>query len=1049
MAAAERPVNRLAQSIAELCEERTWEEKWLLAPSLRVGFQWLDAVTRWVGPVLNARVKTFAVMALELAAPEMERRALAFMRGLRSEVLVADLLARLGEGGGYLSRLGTGPGMVRAVGATLRDLRLAGLLATDLAPRLFEVPDKGREMISLLAAYEEGLASRNLVDYAGVLRLAAARLQGDASALPAGLLVAMPEDMAGELHGLERSLWEAIPEGRRVTLETDLPHSSAAGRASDASLLAWVSRPEEAPFPRHDGTAEIFRAVGEVNEVREVLRRCVEGGIPFDEVEILHTDAATYVPLVYELCSSLADEPGGPVPVTFSEGIPVRYSRPGRALTAWLSWLGEDFPQSTLVRMIQDGLLEIDPKAQAAWGFTRPGAVLRALPIGKGRERYLAAIDAELASLAWRSSREEPAEEGTLEREGYGAQKADILRSLRGLVRDLLAYAPGPGGSERELLEGAASFLLRRARGVNEFDAYARKRLLDEIEELAACLPPGDPAFPDLAGWLSRLAGHSTVEGKGPRPACLYVAPLAQGGHSGRMHTFILGMDDGRFPGAVLQDPLLLDTERSAISEDLSTAADRAAASLEGFARVAARTRGTVTLSYCCHSLADDREMFPSPAVLAAYRILSGNREGVLDDLLAWLPEPVSFAPRDPGRCIDPMQWWLCRLCGETPVEDAEAVVSRAFPHLGRGLEARRARESDLFTPYDGNVPEAGEDLDPTRPDGPVLSARRLEMLGRCPLEYFLAYVLDIKPPEEYQADTSRWLDPRERGDLLHAVFHRFLFRLREEGRPPSLQRDWDALEEILDAEISAWSRAKPPPNREVLQGEVEDLRRSARIFLQEEEICCRDRRPLYFEVAVGMETRGEGGPIDSPTPIEITLPGGKTIRVRGYIDRVDEVGGSGSNRFAVCDYKTGSSWGYKEADPFRQGRRVQNFIYLEQAASCLAGRHPGAEVTSFEYFFPGTKAHGERCGWDAGTLQEGRQVLGELCEMLSRGCFPFTDNADDVDEAVCDYRAAFGEVEKAVQAMQAKLSNPANAPLAPFRRLRGYAQEDQGGHSG
>ncbi len=129
----------------------------------------------------------------------------------------------------------------------------------------------------------------------------------------------------------------------------------------------------------------IFRAVGEVNEVREVLRRCVEAGIPFDEVEILHTDGATYLPLIYEIaCRLTDDDTGEAIPATFAEGIPARYGRPARALLGWLSWVRGGYPQSILTRMIQDGLLRIEETERERSEFCRPG---RPAPFRSDRQR--------------------------------------------------------------------------------------------------------------------------------------------------------------------------------------------------------------------------------------------------------------------------------------------------------------------------------------------------------------------------------------------------------------------------------------------------------------------------------------------------------------------------------------------------------------------------------------------------------------------------------------------------------------------------------------
>ena len=111
-------------------------------------------------------------------------------------------------------------------------------------------------------------------------------------------------------------------------------------------------------------------------------------------------------------------------------------------------------------------------------------------------------------------------------------------------------------------------------------------------------------------GW-SDCPARPGYWGAGPRPHCLHVAHVRAGGHTGRPHTFIVGLDDSRFPGAGLQDPLLLDSERRQLSPNLEIAATRLENKLRDFARLLARLRGRLTLSFCARSVNDDREMFP------------------------------------------------------------------------------------------------------------------------------------------------------------------------------------------------------------------------------------------------------------------------------------------------------------------------------------------------------------------------------------------------------------------------------------------------------
>lgn len=1047
-----RDLNRLTTALGDLCRERVLEEKWLLAPSLRVGFQWLDTVARSGEPLLNVRVKTLQHVVLDVASTEMQRRGVTFLRGVGVDVLVDRVFGRLRAAGiAYTTGLAPSPGLTRTLSQAIRDLRLAGVQARNLKTGAFEVQSKGREIRGLLLEYEKALEAERLADYAALLRLATERLKADSGDALRKALVLVPEDLEQDLRLLERAFLASIPPAQRVPLPVDRPGASSEEEPSDRALLGWVLRPADAPRARGDGTALIFRAVGEVNEVREVLRRCVAEKIPFDEVEILHTDPVTYIPLIYELACQLTEDEGGEaLPATFAEGIPARYGRPARALLAWVSWIREDYPQWTLTRMIQDGLLQIDEAEKEGFRFTDLGGLLRSVPIGSGRERYLSKIDeaisaAERRRAAGRLTDEEG--EGAADEQVRSARRIQGLKSIRKLVRGLLSHGPEEAVRQRDVLETARAFLERHVRHVNRFDEYVRVRLSERIGELADCLGDEDVGGLDVWRWLVDLCLSAPVRGEGPRPGRLHVASVYSGGHSGRRHAFIVGLDDSRFPGAGLQDPLLLDEERIRVSEDLPTAARRLARAVQGVARLLARLRGRVTLSYCCRSLTDERDMFPSPVLLAAFRILAGKPEGDPDDLARWLPDPASFAPASLDRCLDLSEAWVWWMCAGEGIRDPGEVIARSFPHLGRGFVAQQARSSDRFTEYDGHVPEAGLDLDPAMPAGPVLSASALETLGACPMEYFFRYVLEIRPPEEIRPDPRMWLEPAERGQLLHTAFRRFMSHLSDKGLLPDFAGHDGVLVGILEEEIERWRDLKPAPNPGVFDREVRDLRQAARVFLQEEEEFCRQSRPFCFEASVGMPPEGKGTPLDTLEPVSLRLEGGRIVRVRGRIDRVDEVPDSGRTRFTLWDYKTGSSWKYrkdrggKSADPFQQGRLIQNALYLHLAEARLKETvSPSAVAVRFGYFFPTFREHGERIQWDAAELRAGAQVMGLLCEMIASGCFPFTDKEDDV--RISDYRDAFGEAGAAAEATLRKLENKQNDALRPFRSLRGHDRE-------
>ena len=1034
-------LNKMTSNLAAICQDSLLDEKWLIAPSLRIGFQWLDRITRSGIPAINVRIKTFPGVALELASPEMDRLGCSYLRGLQVDILIDRIFAKLkSKGEFYLTRLEQSPGLMQSISKTISDIRLSGLTGMKLTPQSFEVSAKGEEIKTILSEYEQTLNNEKLVDYADALKMAIQRIEEDPKFFTKERQFIAPMDMVEDLRGFEKSFWETIPRQNRQILEIDRPEQNQEGEINDLTLLRWFQNPKDAPSPKKDGTAAMFRAIGEVNEVREVLRRCMEKGLQFDEVEIIHTDYGTYVPLLYELGSLLnSEEDDDFLPISFAEGIPSRYSRPARALLGWVNWVKEDFPQATLVQMIQDGLLNIDKPLHDNISYTRIGAILRAVPIGRGQNRYINPIENYIQSLetkANNSLKDDEASEEYDQKRRNRLQRIEVLKILRTVIEDFVLLSQR-GQSQKEILNNTSTFLDKYARSSNQLDEYSLRSYRRSISELASFLEDGEVIGLDVLDWLAALPDETKVGGLGPRPGCIYVSPIHVGGHSGRKNTFIIGMDDSRFPGTGMQDPLLLDQEREELSSQLTTSYGRLSKISKSFANLLSRLRGNVTLSYCCRSLKDDHEMFPNPILLSGYRILTGNKEGELEKLINWLSPPASFAPNTPDRCIDPTEWWLWRMCGKEKLKESEKLIADQFPHLGRGLKAREARESNHFTVYDGYVPYAVKDCDPTKTGGPLMSASRLEKIATCPMEYFFKYVLEIELPEEYTSDPNIWLDPLEKGALLHEVFRHFMTELHNTRKKPEFKRDIDLLEKILDGVLEIKKNEIPPPSEMVLEREIAELKLVTRIFLKGEEELYKESHPCYFEVALGMRQDGEPTLLDLPDPVEIKLPDGKRIYGRGQIDRIDEVVGSQKKLFDIWDYKTGSAWKYKQGPPFWSGRCIQNAFYLALVQAHLKEMHPEATINKFGYFFVSSREHGERISWSRKVLEEGKDVLALLCQMLANGCFPFTDKS--VDVSYSDYILAFGEVEAVAKEAVNKLENMDNKMLEPFRKLRGY----------
>ncbi|MFP4176203.1 MAG: PD-(D/E)XK nuclease family protein [Candidatus Brocadiia bacterium] len=1031
--------NVLIRALSEAIQNDPVREKWLLVPNLRVGGQWLDRVAAAGTGVLNTHEKTMRGMVMDLAGERLAEDDRELAGTMIEEILLDSVWGELGDDAedGYLSGLDRSMELVGAVRRSLLDLRLAGQEPEMMDERALEVPAKGRELRRLAELYLRELADRGYVDYPGAIHTAL-RVIGQ-EGLPPEVLVLVPAPDLYDYAPLELRLLESIPDEQLVELDMDRPGRLPEGEdINDVTFLRWVGsgeRPEMAS--PGDGTVEFLRAVGEVNEVREMLRRCLDSDVRMDEVEILYTDADTYVPLIYEELGAILPEgvrfDDRPTGATFAEGVPVSYSRPGRGLRAWLEWWDDDFAQTGLVRMLRDGLLEVEERSRAELAD-----FLRSIPIHEGRENYLPELDARMTEL---ENRLQENRRGGERDEGADAQRElrrrlEGCRMLRECVADLLEATPDRDGSEVDLLRAARRILQEVIHSAGKLDEFAVDYLTERISELEELLEDEGGSTMNVREWLLQLTADSSVAGMGPRPGCLYVAPLHSGGHTGRPRTFVLGLDDARFPASARQDPILLDVERSRISDQIPTSAGRVERSWRNLARTLAGLRGRVTLGYSCCDILEGRDRFPGPALISAYRLLSGDHTGDQSDFMEWdrLPEPVAFAGgQDSGgrAVIDESDWWLGRLCGLSAAADHTRDVAGCFPMLRRGFAAEEQRESVHFTRFDGNVP---------RPDAEVagidvLSSSRLQKLGGCPLAYFFGQILGLEVPEELTREPDQWLDALEQGTLLHEVYRRFMAELLDRGDRPDVNRHWDELQEILAERVEVWARRKPPPREDLREAQHREMLDCCRIFLAQEDRFCRNHTPVYLESSVGMPGDGGDYSLGVTDPVELRLPNGRRMRARGRLDRIDLRDDAGGEVYEVWDYKTGSTSRYTKST-FRAGRLVQHVVYMKLAQKCLAERvSPEARVRLFGYFFTSENGGGDRVRFTPQDLEGGMEIVQRLIRIAEEGAFCATTTTDDC--RYCDFQMICRDIEQVTERSTKKVENEENSQLEPFRLLR------------
>jgi ATP-dependent helicase/nuclease subunit B len=1033
--------------LAETCRAEPTRTKWVIVPTHALGLTLGELLARDHCDWANLRFVTPLDLAVRMAAPCLIEQGITPSEEPLGPALVMSLLLDLPEEGGYFRPMAEHPTLAEALWRTVRELRYAGVRAGDLPATAFTSSEKHAELVALLSAYERHLDREHIADMPTVLR--EAQRHADWCPIAADDVVAeIPDTWWAPL---VRQFLDGLP-GKRLrprTLEladVHLPARAALLAApvdrvpvqarTDAGRLCFLQSPAKAPAPRRDGSLELFHAGGRDAEVDEVFRRILASGAPLDQVEIACA-SEDYALLVWEKAQRIGWR------ITLSAGTPALMTRPGRLLLRYGEWVGGGFASSDLRRLLQSG--DCAPSAfETAFAGTASTEPDEALTPGQAARLLLkaqatwgrATYAPSLTTLGARYRRHADSSEASADERSWNARKAAQTRTLAAWIDAALASIPAPDGDNRvslgEVAGAAIAFLNLNASRASVLDGMAMIALESALTDLVDALGGHRCDLSSALGFVSARVESVTIGGDRPRPGALHVSPLSAAGYDGRPRVFVVGLQEGGvFPSAV-EDAVLLDSERQAISRWLRSSGDRLDEAVFGsLARLAAvgASADTVCLSFSCRDTRQFRDSFPSWIVLQAFRLMRGDAALAYEDLATWLGEPTSAVPASPGTALTDAGWWLA---GAAKKGAARAGVLSAFPSLARGIRAVEKRSSDDFTSFDGHVPLAGPVLDSSG-NGRVTSATTLERAAKCPFSYFLQEGLGVRPIDEGPSDTDVWLDPMTRGSELHELFARFMRALRAEKRAPHLKRDLDRLLAWGQERLDQLKIATPPPSDEVHARESRGVLDDLEGFLRAE---CEGRHgaaPVGFEVAFGFPLdEAEREPLASPIPCVVELGDNRRLVLHGRIDRINRLG---PGEYEVVDYKTGGFWAKGWKGRFAGGTRLQHAIYGAAAVPLLKAVDQKARVTRGRYLFPSAKGHGRSVTIAAPSKAKLIEVLRDLTDVIGTGAFTPADTVDACKW--CEVAAACHP--GAVAGMASKLENADNTALEPYRRLRSH----------
>lgn len=763
---------------------------------------------------------------------------------------------------------------------------------------------------------------------------------------------------------------------------TERPESTALVGITDVDRADRVVRRslDRLGHPQAGGKAkarvahEVIHASDSDDEVRCVVRDVVATlrQTPAHRIAVLHGSASPYTRLLHEHLDATGITTNGP-------GTRAVVERSlGRGFLDVLSLAAADLPRAAFFTAISEAPTRTFEGAHvptSRWErLSRSAAVVG----GDDWSVRLAAYVESLERAEAEFERERP-EFFTSAYEGLRREidSATALCRFAVTMRDRLRA--GLALTTWSELGAWASSLFRDLYG----DDRALAELPAEEQYAAVTIQAALRGLADLAVFepLAQLAGlievltlalESALPRIGRYGEGVLVAPLSAAIGLDVDVVYVVGLAEDTYPGRLSEDALLLETVRDASGGELASYRDRLDAKhRQLLAAFDAAPR--VVASFPRGDLRRSTGRLPSRWLLPTLRDLADDHtlaatawETITSDRLRASPSYARSLMTVPLPATEQEWRTQATVAGTAPSDDT----------TGHAVELVRARASDEFTRFDGNL-NGVEGLPDFRDGRRPVSPTALEAYAGCPHAYFVQRLLKVSQLE--QPEEIITISPLEVGVLVHETLDAFVTECGD--ALPGFGEPWtpahrQRLHAIAAAKAVEFEQRGATGHARLWETELDRIRGDLDYMLDDDNRrrAERDSRVVRSELTFGQR---------SEPAVEIAVDGGRVL-MRGSADLVEE---TSDGTLVVIDIKTGGFSSYKdiETDPVVAGTRLQLPVYAAAALQLLGGERAEAA-----YWFV---RQGKR-RWIEVELSDSLTALyadtvGRLVRSIATGLFP------------------------------------------------------------
>ncbi|GEM_PF-4031578 len=732
-----------------------------------------------------------------------------------------------------------------------------------------------------------------------------------------------------------------------------------------------------------DGSFAIIGAPGEPHEVKEIAREVLkltgERKIPFCEMAVILRTPSIYRRLLTEEFRRLS------IPYYFTDDVYLSETRDGRSFLLLCDLIDSNYPRKQVMDFLRFARLDRSKIPGAPSQHSYPeywNKISAEANIIEGRDQWEKRLEAQIQGISIDKQSEpdtDPESPPKLAERGKNnngesgdlgesqskitprEKREEAAKALLACVRyifDSLESIPDEGNASQ-----IAGPLLELYRNIVR-DSLERSLVLKETSSLIKAAEMLGPLKKEAV--LNLIKDHlsSVYLPKGKPGQGIWIIDIMSARCCSFPVIFLPGLVEKAFPALPTEDPIILDSERKALSSFgtgvFPLKKEQGIEERLLFELTALAASDHLIISYPRFDAYNARTRLPSIYALDAASIAMRTRLNYENFEKSPFVKRAPFIPgysEESGFATSLPELHLSLLFpkgGE--ISKTGEMILKNTEEVSRSLSMLEKRyKTWSFTEYDGviksvNIEKSLEEH--------VFTATELETYTSCPYKYFHEFILCARPFAE--PERVHEISPEAKGTLVHGILWEFFATCQEKSLLPLDEKYHDEYVKILKQVSSkhfeileqsgecglyiSWNRNKNNIMGSLITLLLESYKDSA-IYT-----------PYRFEQPFGRSNNSE-------PPLIIHLENDTFMKCSGKIDRID-IGQDGSLR--VIDYKTGKI-NLNKDDPFKSsnpakypGYKIQTMIYI-LAAECLVshiGKPPGSSPLGELFFLlskPGT----------------------------------------------------------------------------------------------